>query len=243
MFKSLRAFFLESARASRGGSALELPGVAAAIVPAMPARSVVNCVVYEDVDALGTALDQLAAAYDEAGVNAWTVWVHEDDARAQELLSSAGHVLDAEPMAQARPLEGIEPPAEEGLDLVANPTVADFDPIVEGAYGWSGFGAAMERLPFHPYAARHEGRPAACLGIFDHDGDAGVELVGTIPEARGRGLASRLLLRALADAGKRGCKTTTLQATRAGYPVYSRLGYRDFGRVQMWERRKPAPEG
>ena len=101
----------------------------------------------------------------------------------------------------------------------------------------------MTRLPLHPYVARHDGRPAACLGIFDHEGDAGVELVGTIPEARGRGLASRLLLKALADARDRGCTISTLQATRAGYPVYARLGYRDFGRVQMWERRKPAPSG
>jgi GNAT superfamily N-acetyltransferase len=243
MFKSLRAFWLESAGASRGGSALELPGVGAAIVPAMPERSVVNCVVYDEAGALGAALDQLARAYDDAGVNAWTVWVHEEDGRAQELLSSAGHVLDAEPMAQARELEGIEPPDDGELDLVFDPTPNDFEPVVTGAYGWSGFAAAMERLPFHPYVARHEGRNACCLGIFDHDGDASVELVGTIPEARGRGLASRLLLRALAEARERGCTISTLQATKAGYPVYSRLGYRDLGRVQMWERRKTAPEG
>jgi hypothetical protein len=46
--------------------------------------------------------------------------------------------------------------------------------------------------------------------------------------------------RALVDARERGCTTTTLQATQMGQPVYSRLGYRDYGRVQMWERRKPA---
>jgi GNAT superfamily N-acetyltransferase len=225
MFRTMRAFWLASAEASRGGSTLELPGVAAAIVPSMPERSVVNSVVYDD-----------------AGVLAWTVWVHESHTRAQRILATAGNVFDAEPMAQARELAGIEPPDEGELDLVEDPTPGDFDPIVAGAYGWPGFGAAMTELPFHPYVARHEGRPAACLGIFDHDGDAGVELVGTIPEARGRGLATKLMRRALADARDRGCQVTTLQATRAGYPVYSRLGYRDFGRVQMWERRKPAPE-
>ena len=243
MLRTMRAFWLESARASRGGSTFELPGVVAAVVPAMPQRSVVNCVVYEDADALGAALDQLAAAYETAGVLAWTVWVPEADTRVQELLTAAGHVFDAEPMGQARELDGIEPPGEGELDLVADPSPDDFEPVVAGAYGWLGFGAAMERLPFHPYVARHEGRPAACLGIFDHEGDAGVELVGTIPEARCRGLASRLLQRALADARERGCRISTLQATRAGYPVYSRLGYRDLGRVQMWERREPAPEG
>ena len=85
-------------------------------------------------------------------------------------------------MGQARELDGIEPPGEGELDLVADPSPDDFEPVVAGAYGWPGFGAAMERLPFHPYVARHEGRPAACLGIFDHERDAGVELVGTIPD-------------------------------------------------------------
>src|SRR5439155_5826734 len=119
MFRSLRAFWLGFAPATRGGSTLELPGVAAAIVPAMPQRSVVNCVVYEDADALEAQLDPLAAAYEAAGVDAWTVWVHESDDRAQGTLSAAGHVLDAEPMAQARDLDGIEPPEDGDLDLLA----------------------------------------------------------------------------------------------------------------------------
>jgi GNAT superfamily N-acetyltransferase len=224
---------------------VELPGVLAAVVPAMPERSVVNCVVYEEPDALAAALGDLAAVYDEAGVLAWTVWVHETDVRAQELLAAAGHVLDSEPMGQGRELAGLDPPADGELDLVDRPGPAEFEPVIETAYGFPRFGGAMERFPddFHPYVARHDGRPAACLGIFDHEGDATVEFVGTIPEARGRGLASLLMRRSLADARERGCVTTTLQATRMGHPVYSRLGYRDYGRVQMWERRRPSPAG
>jgi GNAT superfamily N-acetyltransferase len=65
-----------------------------------------------------------------------------------------------------------------------------------------------------------------------------ITLVATLPEARGRGMAGALIRRALADARERGCRTTTLVATRLGYPVYARLGYRDLGRLQMWERRK-----
>jgi hypothetical protein len=68
MFRTMRAFWLASAEASRGGSTLELPGVAAAIVPAMPERSVVNGVVYDDAGALGAALDEVGAAYGDAGV-------------------------------------------------------------------------------------------------------------------------------------------------------------------------------
>ena len=43
---------------------------------------------------------------------------------------------------------------------------------------------------------------------------------------------------ALADSREQGFETTTLQSTKLGFPVYEALGYRDFGVVQMWERRR-----
>ena len=51
-------------------------------------------------------------------------------------------------------------------------------------------------------------------------------------------VASRLLAHALRQAQADGLETTTLQASKLGAPVYERLGYRDFGAAQMWERRK-----
>ncbi len=45
------------------------------------------------------------------------------------------------------------------------------------------------------------------------------------------------MAKALADARAEGCETTTLQATKLGSPVYRRLGYEDFGALQMWEHR------
>jgi ribosomal protein S18 acetylase RimI-like enzyme len=78
------------------------------------------------------------------------------------------------------------------------------------------------------------------LATIQHGGDCGVYLVATAPAAQRRGLAGALMLHALADAREAGCATTTLQATRAGTPVYARLGYRDLGAIEMWERRQPA---
>ena len=246
MFLSMRSFWLGFAAGSGGGSALTFPGVHAALMPGLPERSVVNCVMYDDPAELEARLDELAAAYDDAGVRAWTVWVHESDERARGILARAGHALDAEPMGQALDLADLPQTDGGAIDLIPEPTPGDIDPIVTAAYGWAGFARAVHRFPseFHPYvAAAGEGSPAACLGIWDCEGDAHVQMVATLPEHRGRGLASRLLVRALADARERGCTSSSLQATAMGHPVYTRLGYRDLGRVQMWERRKPAPAG
>ena len=85
--------------------------------------------------------------------------------------------------------------------------------------------------------ARLDGRAAGCLLIIDHDGNADVEMVAVVPEARGHGIAGKLLAHALADAAERGLETSTLLATRLGRPVYERLGYREFGTLHMWERK------
>jgi GNAT superfamily N-acetyltransferase len=70
---------------------------------------------------------------------------------------------------------------------------------------------------------------------FEHDGDAGIFYVATLPEARGRGLARAVVKRALQDARERGCSTTTLQASQMGAPLYESLGYVPTGGMTLWE--------
>jgi GNAT superfamily N-acetyltransferase len=237
--ESLRVFVREFPKASPGGRALELGGVTAAITPATPERSVMNSVVYRDVDALAAAVGPLAASYEEAGIRAWTVWVPERDIGAVRVLEGAGHVLDAQPMAMGVELDERfeQPPAEavrRELDMRALGRLNDV------AYGHE-FSPAMQtepELPLFGYLAPPEGEAQSCAVTYDADGDCGVFWVATAPEARGRGLASLLMRAALADARERGCTTSTLQATAVGHPVYARLGYRDLGRLQMWERRR-----
>jgi GNAT superfamily N-acetyltransferase len=88
------------------------------------------------------------------------------------------------------------------------------------------------------YVADVDGDPAACLQIYPVDGDASVMLVATLPEAQGNGLCTRLMHRALWDAREAGCDLSSLQATKRGEPVYARLGYRNHGALQMWEKRR-----
>ena len=237
--ESLRVFVREFPKASPGGRALELTGVTAAITPAAPEHSVVNSVVYRDVDALAAAVGPLAASYDEAGIRAWTVWVPEADIGAVRVLEGAGHRFDAQPMAMGMELDERfgEPPANafrRELDLRAVGRLND------AAYGHA-FSPAMQNEPelrLYGYLAPATGEAESCLVTFDAGDDCGVFWVATAPEARGRGLATLLMRAALADARERGCTTSTLQATAAGHPVYARLGYRDLGRLQMWERRR-----
>lgn len=215
----------------------------AAIVPAVPERSVLNSVTYDDAAALVRSLDRLADEYDRAGVAAWTVWVHPGDSRVAAALEARGHVLDATPAAMWRPLADVRRPADGVLEdwtREADPqTVAA---INDRAYPFEGdpWSRGFRTLPAREvrcYAALVGGAPASVLMTHDEDGDCVVWAVATLPEARGRGLAGALLEHALADARERGCDISTLESTKLGEPLYRRLGYRGAGTIEMWERR------
>jgi ribosomal protein S18 acetylase RimI-like enzyme len=229
---------------TEGSRLLRLDGVTAAIVPAASQRSFCNAVLYDRPQALKAALDDLAAEYEAAGVRAWTVWVRPGDGDSAALLEAAGHGLDATPQAMGMELGTFEQRASDECEIVVVDDVGPLTAINDAAYGYDGdFDRTLRSYsgPGTVYEAHVGGRPAAALMAYDRDGDCGIFFVATLAEARGRGLATELMKRALADARDRGCTTTTLQATKAGEPIYARLGYRALGRLEMWERRSDDP--
>jgi GNAT superfamily N-acetyltransferase len=228
-----------------GGSLIRRPGLVATVTPALPHRSVVNSVVFRDAGVLAQALDDLAATYEQAGVLAWTVWVPEGEDATRELLGGAGHVLDATPRAMAAPLEEIDlAQGAGGVDWRREGEPGRMCALLETVFGWEAAATVhmFRRLPVegHVYLAHAGGAPSACVAALDVAGDTTIWNVATLPEARGRGLASALMRQALLDARERGCATTSLQATAMGRPIYERMGYRDLGPLEMWERRRAA---
>lgn len=226
-----------------GGSAWERDGVLGSVVPVAPKRSVFNSVFYEDPAVLLASLDELAAAYERAGIEAWTVWVPEDDAETAAALEAAGHKLDAEPRAMAmETADLIAPDPDPALEIREHYDMEELARLNEIAYGYPpgdfAAAAAMKLEGLHVYFAELDGERTGTVALWDHRGDGILAWVATLPEARGRGISTSLTAHAVAEAVARGVETTTLQATKLGYPVYERLGYRDYGVLQMWERRR-----
>lgn len=240
--RGLAAFVRLLGRGSESSALFERDGVLGAIVPTCADRSVINSVTYRDAGSLAAALEDLAAAQAAAGVRAWTVWVPEDDRDAAATLEAAGHRLDATPMAMTLDLARLPDPETEELDWDDHAAVADVGRINDLAYGYPvpTFGTAIADLvpdpPLRLYQARVDGEPASVMGTLDDGEDSGVYFVATLKEHRGKGLARRLMHAALAEACERGLRTSTLQATKLGYPVYERLGYEAICRLEMWER-------
>jgi GNAT superfamily N-acetyltransferase len=224
-----------------GGEVLTEGDVQAAIIAASPNRSFFNSVFYEDTDHLLDLLPQLAEAYEGAGVNAWTVWIPAEDERARSGLEAAGHVLDATPRAMGFELTELQvPDPDPEIEIREEMDMELIRRINETAYGFpDGDFPPMDPLPgTTAYLAALDGETVATTLTWDRGLDTEVTLVATLPEARGRGIARRLLGRALEREREAGRQGSTLIATKLGFPVYERLGYRNAGGLEMWERRK-----
>jgi ribosomal protein S18 acetylase RimI-like enzyme len=74
-------------------------------------------------------------------------------------------------------------------------------------------------------AGRIDGKVAGTAALLDRHGVAGVYVVTTVAEFRGRGIGTALTVAALAIGRERGLTIGTLQATPDGEPLYQRMGF------------------
>lgn len=245
MAATIGAFHRAFGLAGREGRVVERPGVVASVCPAIGFRSIFNAAAYTDAPALRAALPELRHEWESAAVNAWGVWAPATDEETAAVLTEAGLSIDSSPVAMAAPVKAIAAP-ERGVTVEAATDLAELDAVLAAAYEFPpgvmaySFPGLLER--FRCSLARDDrGEAVAALATVDADGDLGFTMVGTRPEARGRGFASELMRHAVARAAERGCTTTSLQASAMGRGVYDRLRYEDLGVYHLWEHRTPAP--
>jgi GNAT superfamily N-acetyltransferase len=91
------------------------------------------------------------------------------------------------------------------------------------------------------FLARIDGRPAAIAMTIVTRGVAGIYWVGTIDEARGRGLAQTLTATAVNAGFDMGAEIASLQASPMGEPVYRRMGFETIFNYRLLLQ--PAPKG
>jgi ribosomal protein S18 acetylase RimI-like enzyme len=115
---------------------------------------------------------------------------------------------------------------------------AGFDAPAEFADAWFrlvglGFG---DELALRMYLARTvpDGRPVG-TGMAVLAGDTvGLYSIGTLADARGRGIGRALTLTGMQAGYEAGCRTALLEATDAGYPLYISLGFRTITMIELY---------
>lgn len=95
--------------------------------------------------------------------------------------------------------------------------------------------------PMRHYLAWLGGAPVATSSMLYGGGVAGIYDVGTLPEARRRGIGAAMTLTPLIDARRAGYRVAVLEASEMGAPLYRKLGFREVCTLDYY--RWPATEG
>jgi GNAT superfamily N-acetyltransferase len=80
--------------------------------------------------------------------------------------------------------------------------------------------------------ARRQGRPVAAAMVVVNEDAASVQTVGTIPDARREGLATACTAWAVEAGFGLGAPVVVLEASDAGEPVYTRMGFVEISRYR-----------
>ncbi|HEV2654750.1 MAG TPA: GNAT family N-acetyltransferase [Ktedonobacteraceae bacterium] len=148
-------------------------------------------------------------------------------------------------------------PTLEGLAIQEASNAEELRPLVElemqcfavseeiahyyyDTYVATGFGSGQA---WHHYIGMLHGRPVAMAALLLHAGVAGIYGVGTIPEARRRGIGMALVQHALREARSAGYRVALLTPTDMSLRIYQRLGFQQHCALQfyLWRPEQQEP--
>ena len=219
------------ATGSPGAEVIEIKdGTAIAIFVHSPDREFFNnTVLARGVGAIGATLDTVERAYADRSVERYAVWVHESEEAAVREVKARSYEYDSSTRTLAMQIADLTEVDTSKLDL-AELGLNEFGHVD----GLDGLVPEISAGGAHFYVSRFKGENAATLMAFDHDGNCGIYMVGTVPGARRHGLATALSAHAVHEARGRGCTTAGLQSTEMAEGVYASVGFLDLGRFDEY---------
>jgi hypothetical protein len=118
--------------------------------------------------------------------------------------------------------------------------------VIPTMYDWCVREIEMKQ-PFKFYLGMLDGKPVATSNYYLGEGVCGLYFVGTLPEARNKGIGFSITQKPLLEAKKMGYRAGILQASVMGKPVYLKLGFKEYGKMGsyswIYETNKGAANG
>lgn len=203
-------------------------------------------------DALGSVPERIESLFIRSKIPWQLITTTESSEYVRPLIGSMNLVLsEVTPGMLLRPLPDSCPPAPKDLEIgeVEEPELMDM--FLRTSF--EGFGDTFA-LPFDVGALENRlmssssdapfrgalylgwvgGKPVATSLRSTTREVAGIYVVSTLPEFRGRGFGEAMVWRAVMDGHEERCTMSCLQASKMGRRVYERMGYRTIVDYHIW---------
>jgi GNAT superfamily N-acetyltransferase len=154
-------------------------------------------------------------------------------------------------MVLREPLASVRPPDGVSLRRVADAAGArDYTSVADAAFVAIGLpagiladmrpGALFGRDDTAAFVAYSDGRPVAAASVVLARGIGGIQWVGVLEEARGRGLAVAVTAEAANAGFEMGGDAAWLEASHMGEPVYLQMGFEEVFNYRIYVAAAPA---
>lgn len=182
---------------------------------------------------------------------AWIAGPASQPANLGERLAEQGFFLESNMPGMAMDLAALQPTPLPPGTTIAEVTEAEAmrewiqtlsvgyeipDVVAECFAHWPAHLGYSAQSPMRAFLVRQDEKPAGCSILYLNDGLAGIYCVATRPEARRQGIGRLATGWPLLLAREMGYRTGVLQASAMGYPVYCKMGFEEFGKIQMYIR-------
>ncbi len=84
------------------------------------------------------------------------------------------------------------------------------------------------------FLAYYDGNPVASSLVLYKAGVAGIHMVTTLEEARGKGIGTAITLASLNEAKKLGYELTILHSTEMGLNMYKQMGFKEYCTIELF---------
>jgi ribosomal protein S18 acetylase RimI-like enzyme len=193
---------------------------------------------------------------DAAGRKVPILWWMSPSTRPADLgdhLKDHGFILDDDSPGMAVDLQGLNEdlPKPEGFSIqlaqdetawrqwsIAVQTAYDASPPKDlNVNAWSSILRQSDPNTVYAFTGSLDDKPVATSLLLLAGGAAGIYAVGTLPEARRKGIGAWMTLHPLLLARSMGFKTGVLFASEMGVGVYRSLGFQEYCRIvaYLWE--------